>query len=33
MSNSVGEVLTGDKRIKTDGVVLGGSWWNPTEEA
>ena len=29
----VGEVLRGDKQIKSDGVVLGGRWWDLPEEA
>ena len=27
--DSVGEVLRGDKQIVSDGIVLGGRWWNP----
>ena len=30
--DSVGEVLRGDKQIKSDGVVLGGRWWDPLQE-
>lgn len=26
----VGEVLQGDKRMVSDGVVVGGKWWHPT---
>jgi dihydroorotase len=26
----VGEHLTGDRRIVSDGVVIGGRWWHPT---
>jgi len=26
----VGETITGDKRISSAGVVLGGRWWHPT---
>lgn len=29
----VGEVMTGDKRIRSDGVVVGGRWWWPHEDA
>jgi len=25
----VGEHLTGDKRIVSEGVVIGGKWWHP----
>ncbi|MGA8614382.1 MAG: amidohydrolase/deacetylase family metallohydrolase [Xanthobacteraceae bacterium] len=27
----VGEHLTGDRRIVSDGVVIGGRWWHPTD--
>ena len=26
----LGEVMTGDKRILSKGVVLGGKWWHGT---
>ena len=29
----VGEHLTGDKRILSEGVVIGGRWWHPNDEA
>ena len=29
----VGETLTGDKRITSEGVVLGGKWWHPISTA
>jgi dihydroorotase len=25
----VGEHLTGDRRIVSEGVVIGGRWWHP----
>jgi dihydroorotase len=28
--DAVGEHLTGDKRIVSDGVVIAGKWWHPT---
>ncbi len=29
--DSVGEVLRGGRQIKSDGVVLGGRWWDPPQ--
>jgi dihydroorotase len=26
----VGEHMTGDKKIVSEGVVIGGKWWHPT---
>ena len=28
----VGEHMTGDKRILSEGVVIGGRWWHPNDE-
>ena len=29
----VGETLTGDRKIVSEGVVVGGRWWHPQESA
>jgi dihydroorotase len=29
----VGEHMTGDKRILSEGVVIGGRWWHPNDQA
>ena len=29
----VGEHMTGDKRILSEGVVLKGRWWHPNDSA
>ena len=31
--DAVGEQMTGDKRIVSEGVVLAGRWWHPQEGA
>jgi dihydroorotase len=29
----VGEHMVGDKRIFSDGVVIGGRWWHPQDKS
>jgi dihydroorotase len=31
--DAVGEHMTGDKRIFSDGVVIAGRWWHPRERS
>ena len=29
--DAVGEVLTGDQKLVSEGVVIGGAWWHPAD--
>ena len=31
--DSVGEIMNGDKKITSEGIVLGGNWWHPANGA